>query len=69
MVLLLVTGDEWVPALAHWRDYVPPLEGEVWLGVMLGAFLAFYAYIGFEDMVNMAEKSLPPKPPTHKALR
>jgi len=61
VVLLLVTGDEWVPALAHWRDYVPPLEGEVWLGVMLGAFLAFYAYIGFEDMVNMAEEVKAPE--------
>jgi len=27
-----------------------------WLGVMSGAFLAFYAYIGFEDMVNVAEE-------------
>lgn len=25
-------------------------------GVMLGAFLAFYAFIGFEDMVNVAEE-------------
>lgn len=25
-------------------------------GVLLGAFLAFYAYIGFEDMVNVAEE-------------
>jgi APA family basic amino acid/polyamine antiporter len=27
-----------------------------WLGVFSGAFLAFYAFIGFEDMVNMAEE-------------
>lgn len=27
-----------------------------WNGVMLGAFLAFYAYVGFEDMVNVAEE-------------
>ncbi len=27
-----------------------------WLGVFGGAFLAFYAFIGFEDMVNVAEE-------------
>jgi len=61
VVLLLVTGDEWVPALAHWQDYVPPFTGDVWMGIMLGAFLAFYAYIGFEDMVNMAEEVKAPE--------
>ena len=29
-------------------------------GVFAGAFLAFYAYIGFEDMVNVAEESRNP---------
>jgi amino acid transporter len=27
-----------------------------WHGIMLGGMLAFYAYIGFEDMVNVAEE-------------
>jgi APA family basic amino acid/polyamine antiporter len=27
-----------------------------WHGIMLGGILAFYAYIGFEDMVNVAEE-------------
>jgi len=61
LVLLLVTGDEWIPALENWQDYVPPLTGDTWLGIMLGAFLAFYAYIGFEDMVNMAEEVKQPQ--------
>jgi len=61
LVLLLVTGDKWVPALANWQDYVPPVSSETWLGIMLGAFLAFYAYIGFEDMVNMAEEVKDPQ--------
>lgn len=61
LVLLLVTGDDWLPALTHWQDYVPPATGDVWLGIMLGAFLAFYAYIGFEDMVNMAEEVKSPR--------
>jgi basic amino acid/polyamine antiporter, APA family len=35
---------------------VPPLEGGAWLGIISGSFLAFYAFIGFEDMVNVAEE-------------
>lgn len=35
-----------------------------WLGITLGAFLAFYAFIGFEDMVNLAEEVRSP----HKTL-
>ena len=31
------------------------------LGIILGAFLAFYAFIGFEDMVNIAEEVKQPK--------
>jgi APA family basic amino acid/polyamine antiporter len=30
-------------------------------GVLLGAFLAFYAFIGFEDMVNVAEEVKQPR--------
>ena len=27
-----------------------------WIGIFVGGFLAFYAFIGFEDMVNVAEE-------------
>ena len=40
----------------QWREFVPPLEGGAWLGIFSGAFLAFYAFIGFEDMATMAEE-------------
>lgn len=30
-------------------------------GIILGAFLAFYAFIGFEDMVNVAEETKNPR--------
>ena len=41
------------PAVA---DFVPLLKPDVWYGVFAGGFLAFYAFIGFEDMVNVAEE-------------
>lgn len=38
------------------------------LGVSSGAFLAFYAYIGFEDMVNVAEEVKDPQRAMPKAI-
>jgi len=35
----------------------PPLDAAAWTGILGAAFLAFYAFIGFEDMVNMAEEA------------
>jgi len=35
---------------------VPPFEPGAWIGVFGGTFLAFFAFIGFEDMVNVAEE-------------
>ena len=38
-------------------ELTPPLDDSgLWFGIVLGAFLAFYAFIGFEDIVNMAEE-------------
>ena len=40
------------PANMHMQGFTP---------IMLGAFLAFYAFIGFEDMVNLAEEVIDPE--------
>jgi len=37
------------------------LDLTMWSGIFAGAFLAFYAFIGFEDMVNIAEEVVEPK--------
>jgi len=36
--------------------FSPDISGAIWAGILLGGFLAFYAFIGFEDMVNIAEE-------------
>lgn len=46
---------------ARWPELLPPLETTAWLGIVSGAFLAFYAFIGFEDMVNVAEEVKNPR--------
>jgi basic amino acid/polyamine antiporter, APA family len=37
-------------------DLIPRFEIGVWSGIFSGAVLAFYAFLGFEDMVNIAEE-------------
>lgn len=46
---------------ARWPELLPPADTGIWSGIMLGAFLAFYAFIGFEDMVNVAEEVQDPQ--------
>ena len=36
--------------------FIPPTDITLLNAIILGAFLAFYAFIGFEDMVNIAEE-------------
>ena len=36
--------------------FIPDMKMHSWIGISSGAFLAFYAYVGFEDMVNVAEE-------------
>ncbi len=62
LLMIIITGStqferlpgiiENLPALNQWR---------LWPGIFLGAFLAFYAFIGFEDMVNVAEEVREPE--------
>ena len=50
-------------------EITPPLsDGGIWFGILLGAFLAFYAFIGFEDMVNMAEEVKEPEHTLPRAI-
>lgn len=38
------------------EHYIPPLKIDVWIHIALGSFLAFYAFIGFEDIVKLSEE-------------
>ncbi len=43
------------------RDAAGISGGYGWAGLVGGAYLAFYAYVGFEDMVNVAEEVRRPR--------
>ena len=44
-----------------WLQFLPGPGSDPWAGVLAGAFVAFYAYIGFEDIVNVAEEVQQPR--------
>ncbi|MCG6952705.1 MAG: APC family permease [Betaproteobacteria bacterium] len=62
--LLLIIGVA-SPSLAELParlpELLPPMQPALWTGILLGAFLAFYAFLGFEDMVTMAEEVREPR--------
>ncbi|NNL06520.1 MAG: amino acid permease [Gammaproteobacteria bacterium] len=41
----------------RWHELVPPLNAGSWHAIYAGSLLAFYAFIGFEDMVEVAEET------------
>jgi len=60
LIMVIVAGKSALGNLsASQLLHVDPAVG--WSGVMAGAFLAFYAFIGFEDMVNVAEETKKPQ--------
>ncbi len=52
----------------RWPELLPAAQGGIWLGILLGAFVAFYAYIGFEDIVNLAEETRMPERTMPRAI-
>lgn len=56
LLIVAVTADRFPELPARAAQMFTPVSADAWQGVALGAFLAFYAFIGFEDMVNVAEE-------------
>ena len=57
LVMIIVTGlPEVTFSLASATQFFIPKNSFAWHGVFSAGILAFYAFIGFEDMVNVAEE-------------
>jgi len=54
--------------LALFTSWLHAPAGLVWSGVAAGAVLAFFAFIGFEDIVNMAEEVIAPERTLPRAI-
>lgn len=69
IIILAVSAPAFLTIPERLPELTPPmLDGGIWYGILLGAFLAFYAFIGFEDMVNMAEEVKQPERTLPKAI-
>lgn len=69
LVLVVVLQREYFTAPPQpLSDYFVPLSWSDMTGIFAGAFLAFYAFIGFEDMVNVAEEVKTPNKTMPRAI-
>jgi amino acid transporter len=60
-MILYVSKDHLLTLSVKWHEFIPPFSWDIWQGIIFGAFIAFYAFIGFEDMVNVAEEVVEPE--------
>ncbi len=62
-LLVIVAAGFGGDAAVGWRlgEIVPPADVAVWSGIGAAGLLAFFAFIGFEDLVNVAEEAKSPK--------
>jgi len=69
LLLVIFYGDDFL--LQH-KPSIDAVDTELGLigitGILAGAFLAFYAYMGFEDMVNVAEEVKAPEKNMPRAI-
>ncbi len=60
--LVIYTGLAANPDLAaNMHKLIPPLELAPWAGIFSASLLAFFAFIGFEDIANIAEEVKNPR--------
>lgn len=61
LIIIASAGEPLSQLPARWREIVPDFTSTGLLAVTAGSVLAFYAFIGFEDIVNLAEEAKQPE--------
>src|SRR5436190_1854416 len=64
VVLLFIFGAAHAVHSANWKPFMPPSEGPGlygWSGVMTGAAIVFFAYIGFDAVSTAAQEARNPQ--------
>jgi amino acid transporter len=56
LIILFVSAPQFATLATRLPELLPPVDADAWGGIALGTFVAFYAFLGFEDMVNVAEE-------------
>ena len=60
LLIIIYFGSQGDPVIPEKGTVVFSLENFHLIGILSGAFLAFYAFVGFEDLANMAEEAKDP---------
>jgi basic amino acid/polyamine antiporter, APA family len=71
LLVVALAGSSLASLPVRWPELVGTsalADGAAWAGILLGAVLAFYAFIGFEDMVNVAEEVKDPSRTLPRAI-
>ncbi|UCH47719.1 MAG: amino acid permease [Betaproteobacteria bacterium] len=68
ILIIAVSGSSFADLPERLPELIPPLKSNAWWGIAMGAFLAFYAFIGFEDMVNVSEEVKDPQRTMPRAI-
>ncbi|MCP3908825.1 MAG: amino acid permease [Oceanicoccus sp.] len=68
VIVLVFCGDSLQQLPVKAPDLLIPSSAAQVAGIFSGAFLAFYAFIGFEDMVNVVEEVKQPETTMPKAI-
>jgi len=63
LIVLIITGfSSEIVDMSRLPEVVPPLgDFSIWLGIINAGMIAVFAFIGFEDMVNVAEETKNPR--------
>ncbi len=65
VVLLFIVGAAHAVEVSHWKPFIPPNAGVAghfgWTGVMTGAGIVFFAYIGFDAVSTAAQEAKNPQ--------
>lgn len=68
LLVIIIAGDNLASFPDRWQELIPSGGLADWKAIMLGAFLAFFTFIGFQDMVNVAEEAKKPKKDMPRAI-
>ncbi|HUU65819.1 MAG TPA: APC family permease [Methyloceanibacter sp.] len=61
LILVIAVGFSYWGSVDYFETPSGPVDAQTWLVVVQGAVLAFFAFIGFEDMYNVAEEVRDPQ--------
>jgi len=61
LMVIVLSGDNLAALPERWREIVPGFNFGDWEMILAGAFLAFFTFIGFQDLVNVAEEAKRPR--------